>query len=58
MKQLISAKTVEKHLARARILLSHLEAGMLLYLVFSVKKKFDFQHHVNLQNDCVWSRDG
>ena len=48
-KELLSAKTVEKRLARARILLSRLEAGMLPNLVFSDKKKFDVQHHVNPQ---------
>ena len=51
-------KTVEKHLARARFLPSRLEAGMLPNLVFSDKKKFDVQHHVNPQNDHVWSCDG
>ena len=51
-------KTVEKCLARSRILLFLLEAGMLSNLVFSDKKKFDIQHHVNPQNDHVWSRDG
>ena len=51
-------KTVEKRLARARFLLSRLEAGTLPNLVFSDEKKFDVQHHVNPQNDCVWSRDG
>ena len=51
-------KTVEKHLARARFLLSRLEAGMLPNFVFSDEKKFDVQHHVNPQNDRVWSRDG
>ena len=51
-------KTVEKHLARARFLLSCLEAGTLPNLVFSDEKKFDVQHHVNPQNDHVWSRDG
>ena len=56
-KQLLSAKTVEKRLARARILLSRVEAGTLPNLVFSDKKKFDVQHHVNPQNDRVWSRD-
>ena len=56
-KQLLSAKTVEKCLARARILLSHFEAGTLPNLVFSDKKKFDVQHYVNPQNDRVWSRD-
>ena len=40
------------------ILLSCLEAGMLSNLVFSDKKKLDVQHHVNLQNDRVWSCDG
>ena len=56
-KLLLSAKTVEKHLARARVLLSHLEAGMLPNLVFSDEKKFDIQHYVNPQNDCLWSHD-
>ena len=51
-------KTVEKRLARARILLSRLEAGTFPNLVFSDEKKFDIQHHVNPQNDRVWSRDG
>ena len=51
-------KTVEKYLARARILLSRLEAGTLPNLVFSDENKFDVQHHVNSQNDRVWSRDG
>ena len=57
-KQLLSAKTVEKHLARARILFSQLEAGTLPNLVFCDEKKFDVQHHMNPQNDRVWSRDG
>ena len=52
------SKTVEKCLARARILLSCLQANMLPNLVFSNKKKFDFQHYVNSQNDHVWSHDG
>ena len=43
---------------QARILLSCLEADMLLNLVFSNEKKFDLQHHVNPQNDHVWSCDG
>ena len=51
-------KTVEKRLARARILLFFLEAGALPNLVFRDEKKFDVQHHVNPQNDRVWSRDG
>ena len=50
-------KIVEKHLARAKIL-SCLEAGLLPNLIFSDKKKFDVQHHVNPQNDHVWSCDG
>ena len=54
----MTCKSHESRLARTRILLSHLEAGMLLNLVFSDEKKFDIQHHVNPQNDCVWSRDG
>ena len=57
-KQLLSTKTVEKRLARARILLSRSEAVTLPNLVFSDEKKFDVQHHVNPQNDRVWSRDG
>ena len=57
-KQLLSAKTMEKRLARAGILLSRLEAGTPPNLVFRDEKKFDVQHHVNRQNDCVWSRDG
>ena len=51
------SKTVGKRLARARFL-SRLEAGMLPNLVFSNEKKFDVQHHVNPQNDRVWSCDG
>ena len=31
---------------------------MLPNLVFSDKKKFDIQHHVNPQNDHVWSCNG
>ena len=54
----MTCKSHEQRPARARILLSRLEAGTLLNLVFSDKKKFDVQHHVNPQNDCVWSRDG
>ena len=46
-KQLLLAKTVEKCLARARILLSCLEAGMLPNLVFNDENIFDVQHHVN-----------
>ena len=48
-------KSHESCLARARILLSHLEAGMLPNLVFRDEKKFDVQHHVNPQNDLIWS---
>ena len=51
-------KTVEKRRARARILLSRLEAGTLSNLVFSDEKKFDVQHRVNPQNDRFWSCDG
>ena len=51
----MTCKSHESCLARARILLSHLEA--LPNLVFSNEKKFDVQHHVNPQNDCVWSHD-
>ena len=43
---------------QSQILLSRLEAGMLPNLVFSDEKKFDIQHHVNPQNDHVWSHDG
>ena len=57
-KQLLSAKTAEKRLARAKILLSRIEAGTLPNVVFSDEKKFNVQHHVNPQNDHVWSRDG
>ena len=57
-KELLSAKTVEKRLVRARILLSCPEAGTLSNLIFSNKKKFNIQHHVNPQNDRVWSHDG
>ena len=53
----MTCKSHESHLARARILLSCLEAGTLPNLVFSDKKKFDVQHHVNPQNDHAWSRD-
>ena len=52
------SKTVEKRLARARIVFSRLEAGPLPYLVFSNEKKFNVQHHVNHQNNCIWSCDG
>ena len=45
-------------LPEPEILLSRLEAGTLSNLVFSDEKKFDVQHHVNPQNDCVWSCDG
>ena len=40
------------------ILLSRIEAGTLSNLVFSDEKKFDVQHHVNPQNDRVWSCGG
>ena len=56
-KTALLAKTVGKRLARAEILLFRLEAGTLSNLVFSDKKKFDVQHHVNPQNDRVWSCD-
>ena len=52
------SKTVKKRLARARILFSCLEAGMLPNLVFSKEKKFDIQHHVNPINDRVWLCNG
>ena len=45
-------------LPEPEILLSCLEAGTLSNLVFSDEKKFDVQHHVNPQNDRVWSCDG
>ena len=45
-------------LPEPKIFLSCLEAGTLSNLVFSDEKKFDIQHHVNPQNDCVWSCDG
>ena len=47
-----------KALPEPKILLSRLEAGTLSNLVFSNEKKFDVQHHVNPQNDSVWSCDG
>ena len=53
----MTCKSHESRLARARILLSRLEAGTLPNRVFSDEKKFDVQHHVNPQNDRVWSRD-
>ena len=58
VKKQLSAKTAEKRLARAKILLPRIEARMLPNVVFSDEKKFDVQHHVNPQNDRVWSRDG
>ena len=45
-------------LPEPEILLSRFEAGTLSNLVFSDEKKFDVQHHVNPQNDRVWSCDG
>ena len=54
----MTCKSHKLHLARARIPLSHIEAGTLSNLVSSNNKKIDIQHHVNSQNDCVWSRDG
>ena len=54
----MTCKSHESCLARARILLSCLEAGTLPNLVFSNKKKVNIQHHVNPQNDHVWSLDG
>ena len=57
-KQLLLAKTVGKRLARARIFLSRLETGRFPNLVFSDEKKLDVEHHVNPQNDRVWSGDG
>ena len=53
----ITCKSHELRLARARILLSRLEAGTLPNLIFNDEKKFN-QHHVNPQNDRVWSRNG
>ena len=49
----MTCKNHESCLARARILLSCLEAGMLPNLIFSDKKKFNIQHHVNPQNNHV-----
>ena len=54
----MTCKSHESRLARARILLSRLKAGTLPNFVFSDEKKFNIQHHVNPQNDRVWSRDG
>ena len=56
-KQLLSAKTAKKCLARAKILFSHIEAGTLPNVIFSDEKKFNVQPHVNPQNDNVWSCD-
>ena len=53
----MTCKSHELRLARARILFSRLEAGTLPNLVFSDETKCDLQHHVNPQNDRVWSRD-
>ena len=53
-----TCKSHESCLARARIVLSCLEAGTLPNLVFNDEKKFDVQHHVNPQNDSVWLRNG
>ena len=50
-------KNHESRLARARILLSRLEAGTLPNFAFSNEKKFDVQHHVNSQSDRVWACD-
>ena len=49
----MTCKNHKSRLARARILFSCLEAGMFPNLVFSDEKKFDVQHHVSPQNDCV-----
>ena len=54
----MTCKSHKLRLARARILFSYPEAGMLPNLVFSNEKKFDVQHHVKPQNDHVWSCDG
>ena len=54
----MTCKSHELQFARDRIFLSRLEAGTLPNLVFSDEKKFEVEHHVNSQNDRVWSRDG
>ena len=54
----MTCKSHESRLAKTRILFFRLETGKLPNLVFSDEKKFDVQHHVNPQNDRIWSRDG
>ena len=54
----MTCKSHKSRLARAKILLFCLEADTLPNLILSDEKKFNVQHHVNSQNDHVWSCDG
>ena len=57
-KHQLSAQVVDKRLQRCKNLLSHIQDGTLPNLVFSIENKFDVEHHFNIQNDRVWSRNG
>ena len=57
-KQLLSSQVVDKQLKTSQILLSHIQDDTSQNLVFSVEKKFGFQHHFNTENDRVWPGDG
>lgn len=55
-KQLSSESSIEKRAQRGELILSRITASMLLNLIFSDKKKFNVQQHVNIQNDRIWLR--
>ena len=57
-KHQLYAQVIDKRLQRCKILLSRFHDGTLPNLVFSDEKKFDAEHHFNVQKGRVWSRNG
>ncbi len=52
-RQLLSAATRHKRLARAKVLLREVKSGMAPNIVFSDEKLFTIQQVHNSQNDCI-----
>ena len=55
-KQFVSGATIEKRLARSKLLLKQLKNGMLQNLIFTDKKLFTVQQVHNHQNDRVLTK--
>ena len=55
-RQLISGATIEKRLARSKLLLKQLKNGMLQNLIFTDEKLFTVQQAHSHQNDQVWAK--